>query len=405
MVIYFVIAAFLWAAALVETFGKPGTRYLLIAGVVVLCILSGLRFETGYDWTVYDEYLEEAPTLWVYLFTPAAVHEPSIPMEPLYYALNIAVKSVGGGLQLLMAVVAVFNFVILYRFLRRHSSPLTVLAAFYGWIFFSLHMAAIRQSIAVSFCLLAIMELNPYPKTLAAPRKIRGRFWRYVALIVVGVGFQFSAIIFLPLYFVFTKRPSKAVVYCSFGALLAVYFAGFSFVPLILDGLRLVTPAGLSEKIEFYNENLVPARSLGAMAYAVLNVAVFGIGLTSLRDRIPDTEEHNALLNLSLLFCVLHLLTAEVPVLWQRVQYVAFAGQMALMGTALRNSRLRSRLSFWGAAAVASIAFMVFQLSAELAKPYIPYQSYAVYLLTGIRGDGRDRVDEYYQGLRTMYDN
>lgn len=90
MIFYIGTACLLWLVAARSTLNSNGSNFSYIFGALLFWIVCAFRFETGFDWLVYENYFEAVVSSG-FMSLPKSV----VSMEPLYYLLNLAVSYVG----------------------------------------------------------------------------------------------------------------------------------------------------------------------------------------------------------------------------------------------------------------------------------------------------------------------
>lgn len=157
-------------------FNDKITQYALtILWLFVFYFLSVTRWECGTDWYSYKDIFD-------------VVLESRHSKEPLFYYLNYIVRSLSDNYSLLLFVEGTLIFLCIKKPILYFSEyPLLSILAFFclqrGYIFF------IRQTIAVSFCLLSAYYI--YKEKL----KTAFLFW------ITAICFHYLAIAFIGMFF------------------------------------------------------------------------------------------------------------------------------------------------------------------------------------------------------------
>lgn len=306
--IYFCVAALLLLSADLFYFVRP-VQFFLVA-LVLLTVFAGNQLN-GADWinytTVYARVAET--TLEESLAAPD--------FEPLFTIWMWLFSHAGASYQTFVASIAVFNvgallFVAILLRVRNIGFLFAIIFLMEGW---SLYQEQIRNSLALSLCL------------LACALKARERPKLAIITLVIAVGFHFSALVgffYIYLLDVIRRRndlspPSLAsivrstiVVALIFGAPLYIGLRDpdiFSFVPII------------PEKLRFYGEDITSGSSL-------LNAGllIYPIGFLVLCQRYPAiARAGNVFLSFSFV----------VGVIW------------CLIGTILRTSAILTRFEHY----------------------------------------------------------
>ncbi len=143
-------------------------------------IVSSVRNKVGTDWYIYDEYFH-------------AINEGTNSFrEPLFNLLNRIIYLFTDDSQLLFVAVAIitlsFTFVAIYQ--QSKYIPFSIILYFLSTIYFN-SLNQMRQAIAMSIF-------------LYASKFIWNKNWKkYMLWMLVAVGFHISALIYIPVYFLY----------------------------------------------------------------------------------------------------------------------------------------------------------------------------------------------------------
>lgn len=169
---YFVYTVF-FMLALFDIFAKKNNAYLLIYSLVAIFILIYAGFRTcsidyeGYKYN-YDLLLNS---------TIFNIYESGVQVEPAYAVLNI----ISPNFESVIFVMALLNLIILLPFFYKYSPyPLLTIFLYSGMFMYSGLMGLVRQSLAISICLWAMVD----PKSR-----------KFFILILVAMTFHASALI------------------------------------------------------------------------------------------------------------------------------------------------------------------------------------------------------------------
>lgn len=147
-------------------------------------------------------------------------------LEPLYQALNVAVRNITPDYGVFLMVVAALTIApvgfVIWRCRSRINVPFAVLG--YSLVYLVTGMSAIRQSIAVSFVLLGVYYWVFGKKRIAV-------LWSVVAL-----GFHTSALVALLLYFLLSFHERIKIQVIISIATIAVFIAGREIVEALFVG-------------------------------------------------------------------------------------------------------------------------------------------------------------------------
>lgn len=372
---YLVFMAILFGLNLAENNGRRG------AGVIaawLLALVAGLRYETGFDWVEYEN---------IYLLTgslgqPNIYAQSDIQVEAGWEFVSSLLRTFGLGFQWLLALVAFFNFYVLYKFIKKYSNfTVIILIWYYGFGFLSGQMAAIRSCAGISFLLLAFMYLDrskPVSVVLAA---------------LSGTFHAFSFVI-APFVYIRARLPDwRLVAALTLPALGLVSLFGFSVFRFAVQTLGAILPAGIATaKLELYGSST--GATLSPLLIGLLAWHFFAYYLISRGDQAAGDRRILKFAGwVTILNIVAHCYFPDYPVFWNRVMLLSFFLQsVALAGLyeELLNYAGSRALIGLGVTA-ASCGSIIYSLNNSQALAFKPYQSTLVVMIRGDYGDGRVR--------------
>ena len=246
--------------------------------LVPLLLLAGNRYN-GADWINYKRAFDALASV------PSALDATiESPFEWLFSLLLWVIGRAGLPYEVVIAVIGVFNTAALMRVLRCVAADypartLALLLLVEGW---TLYHEQLRQSVAVTLCLLAL---------LASQR----RGWVAALLLwIAATGFHSSALI-APLLLVLARQTRQAdnrpmsltrVVLIGAGAFLLIV----SMLRLIRQGMLPIAGLDrLQNKLELYEEHDVFGGALftaGMVAYAIGFLLLLAV-----RGRVAERQE------------------------------------------------------------------------------------------------------------------
>lgn len=382
MLPYIAVLALFWGGATFSFINRERYPVVLALMFLVFVLFAGTRYETGFDWLVYELALNEVPTL-TDLFGGAVLQETARLMEPLFLMLLSALKSMDLGIQTLYFLVALFNGAVLIRFFQYTRTNIAVgLAVYFSWSYLVVQMAVMRQSLAVSFLLLAIMAFD------------RRRLIRSAIFMLMGVFVQYSLVLFLPIFFTGIWRRLIAWRLWIVGALSVFLLSGTSMFGVLGTIASLIPNAFIAGKLAGYAA-LAPSSGFSptAVAYFALHGAIFLI-LARIYDSSSRME--TVLMGSMFMMIMAQALVPEFPLLWNRLHYFVIVAQIVMLFRRWETlPQMNMRAEFLGVYLVSLAMFGKLILGPGI-EPYLPYQSYLVHEWTGAAGDGRERAENYY---------
>lgn len=250
MFFYYLILFFVSFFAYRELHNTKGNKVFFIVIVFFLYLLSFLRWETGTDWDSYLNIykLVEWDNMWI--------------VEPLFGSVNVISRLLFDNYTINLCILSTILFYYQSRSILRFS-PYPLISIFmlvgmqFGNVFF------VRQNIAVALTMFSVYYI--------ATKKIVP----YFIFVFMAIGFHYSAIAFLPAWWVFNmeinKRRWLLLIFLSL-------FCSFAFAS-ILTFLGDILGGGILYRLNFYLEEDTeanPNMSVTAIIIkALLNKGVF----------------------------------------------------------------------------------------------------------------------------------
>jgi hypothetical protein len=235
-------------------------EFLLKISFGLLFVFLALRYDYGND---YNAYLKDFMRLSYSDFT---LYNKATHFEPGWAFLCYLFRPLGvKGFFAMTAVLALFNCVVYYRFIKKYVPPAYYWLAVFLYVFspgFMLtHATAMRQSVAISLFLIAVNFL--YKKNAIG----------YFICIGLAVLFHLSAVILLPVFILglFNWKINKATA----AGLLASYSV-FVFMGKVLKEPITNFIATYWEKYAIYNSQsgIEIGTGMGLMFYTLLFILI-----------------------------------------------------------------------------------------------------------------------------------
>lgn len=375
---YLLTALVLWILSTPRVIGSGESGAGLLFSTIIIFLFFAFRYETGFDWMVYQQYFNAVKDSDFMALTGETVS-----MEPFYYLLNYIISRVG-DFQLLLFVVATINIICAFKFFRYFNASTTFCFAFvFCWALLPMWMGTIRQSLAVSMAMIAIIK------------RVDGKNKSSLIFMMISILFQYSAIMYSFIYFnrVFSyliKRssvfvPAFFVFYLISPAGIgqfAVNFISSLGIPFISDKLSIYVKFGASEK------------SFGAILFSFTNCVLFFYS-----RKVVNRNDLSGNIFLSAIFVLIATQTLffDFALIWNRILYLTCFIQAVLVYKILKNLIISNRIIVYFSVVSLSMLSVYKLMSTDASIPFVPYQNYIVSDMFSEKGDGEKRALLYYQ--------
>lgn len=216
MLPYWLLFAYFAAGAVLSDQSRSPRRHtspFLVAGMLALAALVGLRYEVGADWATYELLFSFAGYL--NLERVLAIGDPG------YQFLNWNVRRIGGEFWLVNFTCAVIFTWGLARFTQVQPNPWLAVVIAVPYLVIVVAMGYTRQAVAIGILMAGLAAVQRGASTL--------RFALYVG---VAALFHKTAVVALPLV-VFSSERNRAINFL--GGALAIYALYNSFLADSVD--------------------------------------------------------------------------------------------------------------------------------------------------------------------------
>lgn len=159
-------------------------KLIILIFVIIFTLFRGLRWECGTDWEQYHQVFLSSE--WNNIFTFNRYGEEI--MEYGYMFTNILLKSIIPSYTFFLLVTNFFILFSYYKFSFRYAQfPIITFVT----LIFCSNFFPVRQNIAVAIALLSL------------PYVFKRKIYKFILLIIAAMSFHTSAIVFLPVYFIY----------------------------------------------------------------------------------------------------------------------------------------------------------------------------------------------------------
>lgn len=201
-------------------------KLYIVASFLVAWLVAGLRYDVGADYFSYIRMYNEIGQNGLYwaLSTFRA--------EPLYVILNWVIYHITGQPELVFIITSFFVLILIYFIVFQKKESLNVGLALFVFmtLYYFPNFTFIRLSIAVAIVFYSYKYLE------------NRNFKRYTLCILTAVGFHYTAIIMLPIFFLVNKQDKyKWYKYLMLIMLTLTVLVAFQWVAeIVLSGTKYV---------------------------------------------------------------------------------------------------------------------------------------------------------------------
>lgn len=292
---------------------------LLRCLIIILILFVGLRYKVANDWYNYLNLTKQTESL-PDLFqgkSSGFSSESSIEIgfRFLVSIINTFFKAENGqSLQVLTFMVSTFSYLVLYKIVKREPTikyKFLFISTYVGFTIFR-EFDILRQVLAFYIFLLSIKYIGV-------------NFKKYLLYNFLGFLFHTSALVFLPLYFVFKLNFNRVFVYLLLSLHCISMFYHFSIVGEILEGLSVYFPELIFvQKIyllssEFEGGNTL---SLVGILYAIYLLLL----IINYSDIKSAPKEKRIFINMFLIFIVVNIIFSDSKEIADRFAYFFYFG-------------------------------------------------------------------------------
>lgn len=204
--------------------------------IVLFALFIGFRYEVGADWQNYLYHLEsQFNTDLIFNFNNK---------EIIYYLIVWFASNIFGGIYLVNSILAIIFCYGLYRFAEfLNSNRYSLLMIAFPVLIVVISLGFSRQSGAIGLFMLGLVQL------------LKGKNINYILLILIATLLHLSAIILLPLVFLFIKQK-KYIIY-----------------PIVIIVIYATINIFLLPNVEYYDESYIQREynSSGALIRVLMN--------------------------------------------------------------------------------------------------------------------------------------
>lgn len=274
-----------------------------------MVLLAGLRDGIGYDFESYK--------LWFHNIKNTEYFWQINNIEIGYILLNKLCTS----FNQVILIVAIFSVGIKLFYINKYSKNklLSVLLYFTG-VYIMFDMGVIRQGLSISIALISIKYI------------IERRFLKFIFIIFIASLFHVSILIFIPLYFIGTKRFSRKFIYISSILSLIIYFLKLDReILMFISNLNIPI---ISNKLLYYYNSY----DEGTLYISIIKRFIILVFFTEVYKRKNiDNNYDNLFLNAYFLSNIIICLLPTIPILSGRGNMSLYFMQIFIFSNIIYN--------------------------------------------------------------------
>ncbi len=383
---YIIVYVVVWGLVCISMWAGPvAKKYLFLTQVVILALFVALKFETGYDWPVYEAHYLQVSTGDIF----------NLNFEFGYEILVRVFSFLGFEFHQFIAVVSVVEILLIASAVRFFFPKycLWIMALMYAIPDFYLipSFSLVRQGLAVSLFFYGV-------RCYVGNRKL-------LPWLVFGLAISFHYSVIGALFFLllaFKVKISKNVFAILFTVACSLYLLSIDVVRSLVESLVLY----LDPKYLIYlQRDVYNASLLYRGMYAAVSLFAFVLLYVSWDRRIFVGERfsssESSIHRLAMLGVLIPLVVYGFPTFSTRYQYFFCIFTLGVSLTALEFFNARDKLIvFVITCLLACVPFYRFLVS-PLSIVYIPYQSQIFY--DESNSTGQQRTDDLLNQLDVLW--
>lgn len=174
-------------------------KFIFWIAVLFPALIAGFRFGIGTDYFSYESIYTRLTTSYLNLFELISYTR----YEPGWIALNLFTDFVFGEPKFLFVLSATLTWVIFFKAIYNQKNYVSISLAILILLctMYNISFNLVRQTLAMAFLLLSISPL------------LEKKFWRYIITVLMASMFHFTALIFLPAYWIVNSRNEKVAFF------------------------------------------------------------------------------------------------------------------------------------------------------------------------------------------------
>lgn len=277
----------------------------------ILFVFLGLRGFIQSDWRSYYDAFLKAPTIFdgnkrMNYFVNQGSYSG---WEKGFLLLYILCKSMIPEWWFFQAVSFVFDFVIAFHFIKTFVSKHKVMGICFYFVFGALlyDVNLMRNSKSIMLFCLSLKFINS--------KKIIP----YMLLNLLGMLFHASAVVYIPLYFILGRKPSKKLMIFIFMLGNAIYIFQIHWVQSILELVAGIISGRLGIITVGYLSSVKWTTGYGISIGYLERIMTFLLAIHFMDRLLQKQKDNNVILNLVFIYIFSMLFLSEMSILTDRI--------------------------------------------------------------------------------------
>lgn len=324
---------------------KRSKRFCIVSGVIYFLIAAMRGFGVGNDTgNYYHAFLQMANYPLKAVFKSLVARE-----EYLFYLFLWIIRQITANFTVVLAIIALLFTVAAWLYIYKYSEdPRLSVIFLLSFNIYQFTLTGLRQTMAISFVLLAIMALKKEKVFVA------------VLLILVASLFHASALVLLPIVFLRRIKLSRETLFCSLVILLIVFVAR---VPIAAKLIPFIADRGY----------IINVSSSGfTMAFVVFALYTFFVVFS--REYEDYFGDYRLVSWMMLLACFFEMLVPAQNIFFRIAFYFLIIGIELIPNMVMAVHHDRSRKIVMGTLYVLlSIQYLFFTINSSGIMPYYTF--------------------------------
>lgn len=313
--------------------------FCIISGFIYFAISAFRGYSVGNDTSNYFATFQHI-SRW------SSVHIGDFRRDPVFYISMWGVGRLTGNYSIFLFLIALFFTVSCWLYIYRHSEdPCLSIIFLLAFNLYQFTLTGQRQTVAMSFILLAIMALE------------RKKTTRAIVFTILGAQFHMSAYVFLIMPLLYKRKPQKTMLYASLPVIVAIFL------------LRTVVAGVLVPYISERDYGIAESSSGFTMAFVVFVLYVFAV--LFLPTEAP-AENNSGFLYWMMMIAVAFEMLVTAQNIFFRFAFYFLLGGAVLIPHVIHSMKRHENyiIANLGLYVLLSIQYLVYTLNSSGITPY-----------------------------------